>query len=168
MNRIDRSADIIADAKLSRGPSALDYFEQRNDQIVSTIRKLVEIESPSDNKAAADRVAEAVAQDFAALGGEIRVHRAVDFGNHLQVDFQGKAGGKPVLLLGHYDTVYPLGTHCEDALPNRRQQTDGTGRARHEVGYCADAACHRRPAGMGEEPWASAVAASSHRAASFR
>ena len=109
MNRIDRSADIIADAKLSRGPSALDYFEQRNDQIVSTIRKLVEVESPSDNKAAADRVAEAVAQDFAALGGEIRVHRAVDFGNHLQVDFPGMAG-KPVLLLGHYDTVYPLGT----------------------------------------------------------
>src|SRR6202011_1747942 len=29
---------------------------------------------------------------------------------HLQVDFAGARSGKPVLLLGHYDTVYPLGT----------------------------------------------------------
>ncbi|MFZ0478202.1 MAG: M20 family metallopeptidase [Terriglobales bacterium] len=117
MNRKDRSADIIADTKLSRGPTALAYFEQRNDRIVSTIRKLVEIESPSDNKAAADRVSEAVALEFAAFGGDVRIHRAEDFGNHLQVDFPGMAGGKPVLLLGHYDTVYPLGTLA--AMPCR-------------------------------------------------
>ena len=88
----------------------LAYFEERRDQIVSTIRELVEIESPSDNKAAVDRFSEVVARKFAALGGKIRIHRANDFGNHLQVDFAGKSGGKPVLLLGHYDTVYPLGT----------------------------------------------------------
>lgn len=92
----------------------LAYFEERRDRIVSTLRTLVEIESPSDNKAAADRVSEAVALEFAAIGGDVRIHRASDFGNHVQVDFpgrfQGKAGGKPVLLLGHYDTVYPLGT----------------------------------------------------------
>ena len=28
----------------------------------------------------------------------------------ISLEIQGKAGGKPVLLLGHYDTVYPLGT----------------------------------------------------------
>ena len=88
----------------------LVYFEARRDQIVSTIRELVEIESPSDNKAAVDRFAEAVAHRFAALGGEIRIHHATDSGNHLQVDFAGKSGSNPVLLLGHYDTIYPLGT----------------------------------------------------------
>lgn len=90
--------------------SRLACFEQRADQIVSTIRELVEIESPSDNKPAVDRISEAVAGKFAAIGGQVRVHRANDFGNHLQVDFTGKASGKPVLLLGHYDTVYPVGT----------------------------------------------------------
>jgi glutamate carboxypeptidase len=88
----------------------LAYFTKRHDQLISTIRELVEIESPSDNKAAVDRVSAAVAQKFAALGGTVRVHPARDFGNHLQVDFAGKSGAKPVLLLGHYDTVYPLGT----------------------------------------------------------
>jgi glutamate carboxypeptidase len=88
----------------------LAYFEERRDQIVSAIRELVEIESPSDNKAAVDHLSETVAQKFAALGGQIRIHRATDFGDHLQVDLEGKSGGKPMLLLGHYDTVYPLGT----------------------------------------------------------
>jgi glutamate carboxypeptidase len=87
----------------------LAYFHERREQIVSTIRDLVEIESPSDSKAAVDRVAELVAEKFSGLGGEIRFHRAKDFGSHLQVNFGGRSA-KPVLLLGHYDTVYPLGT----------------------------------------------------------
>jgi len=90
-------------------PSRLTYFIERREAIVSTIRELVEIESPSDNKAAVDRIAEVIAEKFARLGGEIRFHRAQKFGNHLQVNFAGKSA-KPVLLLGHYDTVYPLGT----------------------------------------------------------
>jgi len=94
----------------------LAYFDERRDEIVSTIRELVEIESPSDNKAAVDRIAEAVAHKFSQLGGKTRVHPAKDFGNHLQIDFDspgksvGKSAAKQVLLLGHYDTVYPLGT----------------------------------------------------------
>jgi glutamate carboxypeptidase len=88
----------------------LAYFSEHRDEMVSTIRELVEIESPSDNKAAVDRVSEAVANKFSELGGEVRVRPAKDFGNHLQVDFPGKSDAKPLLLLGHYDTVYPLGT----------------------------------------------------------
>jgi glutamate carboxypeptidase len=87
----------------------LAYFDERRDEIVSTIRELVAIESPSDNKAAVDEVAEAIAHKFSRLGGEVHFHSAKDFGSHLQVNFGGKSA-KPVLLLGHYDTVYPLGT----------------------------------------------------------
>jgi glutamate carboxypeptidase len=78
--------------------------------MVATIRELVEIESPSDSKPAVDDLCDAVAVKFAALGGTLKIHPAKDFGNHLQVDFAGKSGAKPVLLLGHYDTVYPLAT----------------------------------------------------------
>jgi len=87
----------------------LAYFDERLGEIVATISELVEIESPSDNKPAIDRLSEIVAGKFAEIGGAARFHHAADFGNHLQVDFPGKAGN-PVLLLGHYDTVYPLGT----------------------------------------------------------
>jgi glutamate carboxypeptidase len=88
----------------------LQYFEQRRDHMVDTIRRLVEIESPSDNKQAVDRCSAFAAEEFAALGGRAQFHRVADFGNHLQIDFAGETQQKPVLLLGHYDTVYPLGT----------------------------------------------------------
>jgi len=88
----------------------LAYFDDRGDQIVATIRELVEIESPSDDKPAVDRLSNLVATKFAALGGTVKIHPAKDFGNHLQVEIAGNSDTKPVLLLGHYDTVYPLGT----------------------------------------------------------
>jgi glutamate carboxypeptidase len=88
----------------------LRYFADRKDQMVETVRQLVEIESPSDNKRAADAMAAFVGQKYAALGGRTRFHRATEFGDHLQVDFSGRKNEKPVLVLGHYDTVYPLGT----------------------------------------------------------
>jgi glutamate carboxypeptidase len=92
----------------------LHYFEQHQARMVDTIRELVEIESPSDNKQAVDRVAAMLAAKFEALGGRTEFHRSGDFGDSLQIDFDGpelvSANRKPVLLLGHYDTVYPLGT----------------------------------------------------------
>jgi len=124
VNSVSRKAPTHSRVEAQR---RLAYFNERRDEIVSTIRELVEIESPSDNKAAVDRVAEAVAQKFSRLGGkvEVRVHPAKDFGNHLQVDFPGKSAAKPVLLLGHYDTVYPLGTLA--AMPCRAVDNKLTG-----------------------------------------
>jgi glutamate carboxypeptidase len=88
----------------------LRYFAEHLDQMVATVRELAEIESPSDNKAAVDRIAGFLAQKFDALGGRTQLHRSNDFGDNLQVTFSSPSGRKPVLLLGHYDTVYPLGT----------------------------------------------------------
>jgi glutamate carboxypeptidase len=88
----------------------LEYFEQHRDQMVDKIRRLVELESPSDNKQAVDRISAFVAEEFAAIGGRAQFHRVADCGNHLQVDFEGETQQKPILLLGHYDTVYPTGT----------------------------------------------------------
>jgi len=88
----------------------LRYFEDHREQIIQTIRQLVEIESPSDNKEAVDRLGSLLAGRFEGLGGHSKFHRTPGFGDHLQVDFAGKKSGKPVMLLGHLDTVYPLGT----------------------------------------------------------
>jgi glutamate carboxypeptidase len=88
----------------------LRYFEDRRAQIVETVRQLVEVESPSDNKPAVDRLGSLLAGRFEKLGGHAKFHRIQNFGDHLQVDFSGSSSGKPVMLLGHMDTVYPLGT----------------------------------------------------------
>jgi glutamate carboxypeptidase len=94
-------------------PDRLLYFKQQQNRIVDTIRELVEIESPSDNKQAVDRIARVLATKFESLGGKTQLHRSSEFGDSLQIDFpahSSTSNGKPVLLLGHYDTVYPLGT----------------------------------------------------------
>lgn len=85
-------------------------LEARREEMVRSIRELVEIESPSDNKPAADRLGVFLAERFAALSGRTCLHRTADFADHLQADFSGREKSKPVLLLGHFDTVYPLGT----------------------------------------------------------
>ena len=86
------------------------YFEARQEKIVQTIREFVEIESPSDHKPSTDRMGAFLAGYFEAVGGHAHVHHATDFGDNLQIDFPGRDAQKPVLLLGHFDTVYPLGT----------------------------------------------------------
>jgi glutamate carboxypeptidase len=88
----------------------LSYFQERKDGMLQTIRQLVETESPSDNKEAVDRLGALLAGRFEGLGGHAKFHRVQNFGDHLQVDFAGATGGKPVMLLGHLDTVYPTGT----------------------------------------------------------
>jgi glutamate carboxypeptidase len=91
----------------------LRYFESRRDALVQTVRSFVEIESPSDDKPAADRMGAFLAGTFEAIGGRARLHPAEIFGNNLQIDFPGNDTSKPVLLLGHFDTVYPMGTLAE-------------------------------------------------------
>jgi glutamate carboxypeptidase len=88
----------------------LPYFASRQEEIIQTIRQLVEIESPSDNKQAVDRLSSFLAGRFEKLGGHAKFHRVPNSGDHLQVDFPTESRAKPVLLLGHLDTVYPFGT----------------------------------------------------------
>jgi len=78
--------------------------------MVTLLREAVEIESPSDDKPALDRMAQFAAGRFANLGGRVMLHPQAQAGDHLQVTFGGRERGKPILLLGHFDTVWPLGT----------------------------------------------------------
>jgi glutamate carboxypeptidase len=90
--------------------SYMQYFEARREALLETIREMAEMESPSDDKAAVDRLGGWLGERFKKLGGEVRFHAQSRFGNHLQVDFAGARKARPILLLGHFDTVYELGT----------------------------------------------------------
>ncbi|HSB76223.1 MAG TPA: M20 family metallopeptidase [Terriglobales bacterium] len=88
----------------------LALLEQRREAMLKTLRQMVELESPSDNKGAVDRLGEFLAHQFAALGGRPQFHVQKERGNHLQVNFAGSDSRRPVMLLGHFDTVWALGT----------------------------------------------------------
>ncbi len=87
--------------------------------LLQLLRRLVLAESPSDDKAAVDACVELAAVHAKALGGRVKLHRQRAFGDVLEARFgprtpspaKSKPGSpKPILLLGHLDTVWPLGT----------------------------------------------------------
>lgn len=113
-------------------PSPLEqlrYFRKQQRKIVDTIQQLVEIESPSDVKASVDRLGTVVASRCSELGGKVRVHLAERVGNHLQVNFAARSSRdvKPVLLLGHMDTVYPIGTISKMRFRATKERVHGPG-----------------------------------------
>jgi len=96
---------------MSDAPAILEAVKANSGWIADTLRELVEIESPSDSKPAVDAAVRLVAGLAEAAGGRSKVHKQKKFGDVLEVRFGAARGGrKPVLLLGHLDTVWPLGT----------------------------------------------------------
>ncbi|HEX7727810.1 MAG TPA: M20 family metallopeptidase [Terracidiphilus sp.] len=82
---------------------------RKQQEQLKLIEELVQIESPTDEKAAVDRCMAAAAAHARRLGGRVKLHRQSAHGDVLEARF-GKKSGKPVMLLGHLDTVHPLGT----------------------------------------------------------
>jgi glutamate carboxypeptidase len=77
------------------------------------LKLLVETESPSHDKAAVDRVGAIVAEEARKLGAQIETVPNKETGDHLLIYFtrnEAAAKMKPILLLCHMDTVFPLGT----------------------------------------------------------
>jgi glutamate carboxypeptidase len=85
----------------------IDYCGQHENWLIDTIDALVAIESPTDDKAAVDRCGAELARRLAEIGGRTEFYPQHAAGNHLRADF-GR-GDRQVLLLGHFDTVWPVG-----------------------------------------------------------
>lgn len=87
--------------------------------LLDLIQQLVRAESPSDDKAAVDACVALAAAQARALGGRVKLHRQRGYGDVLEAQFGPKASKAPgkdqvaerrILMLGHLDTVWPLGT----------------------------------------------------------
>lgn len=86
----------------------IEYFREQQEELVGMIGELVEMESPSDDKAAIDQLVDRLARKFRSIGVLPKVHHIGRFGNHLWLG-AGRGGGQ-VFVLGHTDTVWPRGT----------------------------------------------------------
>jgi glutamate carboxypeptidase len=89
----------------------LAYCQTELDALLRCLQQAVEIESPSQNKAAIDRMATFFAQEFSKRGGKVRILNHATAGSAVAAEFwKGARGKKPILLLGHLDTVWEVGT----------------------------------------------------------
>jgi glutamate carboxypeptidase len=75
--------------------------------LMETIGALVSRESPTDDKAAVDRCGAELSRRMTAIGGRVETLAMRDAGDHLRAEFGH--GDRQVLLLGHFDTVWPVG-----------------------------------------------------------
>jgi glutamate carboxypeptidase len=90
----------------------LSYTRACESEIIGLTREFVEQESPSGERAAIDCFVELVADTLAPFGS-VRTCPGGDYGHHLVFDARlpGKQTNPDLLLvLGHSDTVWPLGT----------------------------------------------------------
>lgn len=80
--------------------------------LVELTRKLVLCESPSDTKSAVDACVGIAADTIRMRAGRVKLHRQREYGDILEARFgpRKSKAAKPVLLLGHLDTVWPVGT----------------------------------------------------------
>lgn len=92
----------------------LEYFRGRESAIIDLIREIVDIESPSYDAERCRGVADWVERQAAATGADVAIERiTVDDGDHIIIRaFPG--AGKHNLLLGHVDTVHPVGTNAQN------------------------------------------------------
>jgi len=102
-----------------------DFCRARRDWLLETIEALVRLESPTFDKAAVDRCGAALAARLAAIGGRVTTLPREDRGNHLRVEFGG--GESQVLVLGHFDTVWPVGQLDRMPLTRKNGRLYGPG-----------------------------------------
>jgi glutamate carboxypeptidase len=76
--------------------------------LLTRLRQLVETESPSDDKPSVDRAATLISTW--AEGATIKRHKQRHHGDILELKFGPRSKRPRILLLGHLDTVWPLGT----------------------------------------------------------
>jgi glutamate carboxypeptidase len=84
---------------------------RREPQMHKMIAQLVGLESPTEDRAAVNRCVTLVEGWIKASGGKSRRGRQKSAGDLLIGQFGPvRTKTKPVMLLGHLDTVWPLGT----------------------------------------------------------
>jgi len=76
--------------------------------LLAFLRGLVEIESPTLEKAAVDRAGAYVSEQMAELGAEVRRIEQSEVGDHWVGSWGSAPGG--ILMMVHIDTVHPIGT----------------------------------------------------------
>lgn len=103
----------------------LNYLHDRQEDMIGTLEELVMLESPTNDRTAVNAVADFLADAFARLDAQVERLPQTAFGDHLRVTWG--VGERQVLLLGHMDTVWPLGETERRPFELHRERGTGPG-----------------------------------------
>jgi glutamate carboxypeptidase len=100
------------DLKNSPMRALLTECQRREREMIRMLGAFVCQESPSHDKAAVDRFGRLVAAEWRKRGARVQILKQSKRGDHVRAEMwlgNGRPSGR-LLVLGHIDTVYPLGT----------------------------------------------------------
>jgi glutamate carboxypeptidase len=127
----------MPDQNRSRKPDARSFPEvsrllkearRAEPRLIDRLSELVRIESPTSSKAGVDQAQTLFAEWATAAGGVIRRHVRAKFGDSIEARFGPHSTRQsPLLLLGHLDTVWELGTIQRMPLRITRDRISGPG-----------------------------------------
>lgn len=103
----------------------LGHCESERAWLVGLITALVRCESPTTDKAAVDACGRELAARAQAMGGRVRMLPREDAGDHVLIEFG--SGQQTVLMLGHHDTVWPVGELTRQPVRRVEGQLFGPG-----------------------------------------
>jgi glutamate carboxypeptidase len=103
-----------------RARMLLAWLEEREPEIVALLERLVAAESPSTDPTAQQAPSSILAEELGALDYVVRRVRGFGTGDHLFARPRSREHGAPFqLVIGHMDTVWPVGTL--EKMPLRRE-----------------------------------------------
>jgi glutamate carboxypeptidase len=103
---------FVTNSRTAPMKQSLRELRGRQREMLKLLAEFVRCESPSHVKSAVDACAAMVAREWQRRGAKVRILRQRERGNHVRAeiwDGAGRASGQ-IMVLGHTDTVYPLGT----------------------------------------------------------
>ena len=102
-------------------------IDRRRDALVDRLGRFVRLETPTTEKSSLDRFARMLAAECKTVGAKACDIAQPGAGNHVVAHFNSPHRARPILILGHYDTVYPLGTLARTPFRVRGGRATGPG-----------------------------------------
>lgn len=133
----------------------LRYCESQSGWVRESLEELVRLESPSDDKPAVDRCGAALADRLTSIGAVVTPSRQSACGDHVcarwSPDKQNRSDSRPpLLLLGHFDTVWALGALDRMPLHEEAGKLYGPGTFDMKAGIAASMLAIRALAELGD------------------
>jgi len=108
--------------------SLLDACRSELRPMLQFLQQTVKIESPSSSKPGVDRLARFLAEECRRRGGKTRLLKNQAAGCAVSAEFwAGERNRTPILLLGHLDTVWEIGTLAQMPFRVRGERAFGPG-----------------------------------------
>ena len=102
-------------------------WDDARQRVLTRLAAYVAQETPSAHPELIDALSAMVAVDLRAAGATVTSHAAPGLGTNLVAEVPGTIDDAPVLLLGHIDTVHPVGAFGGGALRMEGERAIGPG-----------------------------------------